>query len=144
MFNHRNQIRFRHLITWGLLPAFVLLVLMAVVYAGVGMIIVSEQTLAKTNVLFGISALISILVIPHFIIGLVVGYQRGFTVVSPVAMGLAPLFLFIFSLAIFGGPLFAPIESIGITIVMIFSWILISTTGMVAGSKLPQFVEAFK
>lgn len=118
------------------LPSIAVPLLMLVAYAGVGGAIALGLTSTRPSLAFGIASVFGMLVLPHFVVGVAVGFLRGVDYETAIAMGLAPLVFFVFAMAVVGGPIFEFVGAPLLTIVVTLVWIGLSLAGMAGGRKL--------
>lgn len=119
-----------------IIPTFLSLCLMFFSYLGVGLILATDSSLVLGNIFTRILALIAILGIPPFIIGLLVGHLKSVYTTTAVAVGLAPIIFLTLALAVFQGPVLTPVAAPGLTLGAILMWSVICLLGMQIGTMI--------
>jgi len=122
-----------YLFEFGLLPALATILAMAVGFALVGGVLMAREGLIRGSVWTQVLALLVMLVVPQFAVGLWVGRRSGLAVGPPIAAGLAPVVVLVVALGAFGGPVSTPIQTPIFTVLAVAVWSGVCACGMAVG-----------
>ncbi len=128
----------RGLLVGWLVPGGVTVGVMAVGFALVAGVLFANESLVVGSGIVSWFALAVMFLFPHLVAGLLYGRRFGLSVGAPVAAGLAPVVVFVFAMALFGGPVATPLSTALTTLGAIGGWALVFATGMVASVRLTR------
>lgn len=128
--------RRERLLSRWLLPGGVTLVAMAVGFGLVGGLLIGLETLILGSMLTEALALAVMYLVPHVVVGFWIGRRQGMGLEPPIAAGVAPVVVFVFSLVLFDGPVATPINAALITVGAIAVWSAVFAAGMAAGARV--------
>lgn len=120
----------------GIVPGVATVVMMTVAFGiVVGLTLAFESLIVGTVIGRGLG-LVSVFVLPQFIVGVWAGLRHGLSVWPPVAAGVAPVVAAVVTFGAWGGPLLAPVSNPVLLVGAVLAWMLVAGVGLVGGDRL--------
>ncbi len=126
----------RGLVERGVLPAVATVAAMASGFAVVMVVLFVREPIIVDRLLTQILALAVMYLLPQFVAGLWIGRRNGVAVAPPIAAGIAPVFVVVVALGLFGGPIATPLQSPGVTVLAVAIWSGVFACGMFVGATV--------